>query len=485
MERIISLLFIISFCLGCNAGIDQLSFFNNTERNVFRIIDEGGEFDYLTLLLVTDSNTDSLEIEKSRNIINESIDYLNSIGFRDQAPKKQIKILKKHIQGKYQKSFIRKATFTGGILKGYYNSYTGTAMYVYFLEFYNIPYVVAENRYYAYVVAYPENLAIKIISFPPEGEYVESDINGKLNYLNMLKINKVIPGEQSVYLSEEEYQKYYFPDNIDNIKQVAAMLYHSSGMDFMELPDVYNANTQFAKAFYLHKYIRNWYWYYNCLIVLLSKRSFTVNEDYYMLSELANLTVGPQGSPMCENLFGLMMNNLNEDQYQLEKGFRIIVNNTTHIPTKNAFAGMYYYERGRICHNHLDFSKALEFIDSCSNYMPYSKDFETLVLHSVIAYASRIESTGVVDFVQKYNTKFSFLFDIRSFKELMANAYLQEAYYYFFNKDLESGLKYLDYFEDFYKQYEELEPDKRIISSAYSEGCRVHFNKRKYTIAKS
>lgn len=468
----------------------DLTFRSDLERKVLEDHFLKNNSQYFMLAMANGLLLNETSVSRAKEKFYSHIQSLDTEKFQTKKPDKKIKQAYDDIHKTFLVKYELKNRFEDIFNNGYYNCVSASLLYALAFEQLHIPFQIVEKPTHVYLVAYPEKESIIVETTTPMAGFFEISDQFKLNYLKVLKEQKLISAQEfSSANTNTLFDKYYFGDQTNiTLEQLIGLQYLNEGLYNLDEEKHLDALYQFEKAYMLYPSERVGY-----LLMLAAYNAFTGMEkkDEAHALCLAKLSrykkFGIKGDVVQGEFVGVINELLFEkgEKEKLDSYYKVLHNHLVDTVLKTDVAFIYNYENGRMLHNKSKFKEALPYLEEVLNLKPHHQDGNSLFISCLVKSFKNIENADIISRLEHYSTKHQLLLENNVFNELFAVAYLIEFDHSYQENNAVKGEKYRLLFENLKKAHSDLPIDAHLVANAYSSGALYYFKKGQDSKAKS
>lgn len=420
--------------------------------------------------------------------------FYNSITASQQSPHKkherQIKNIYKHIHDTFLTKYEERNTFEEIFYNGYYNCVSATALYGLAFEHLSIPYVIREKPTHVYLIAYPQEERIIVETTSPAGGTLVIDQQFKQNYIASLKNQKLITASQAASTNVNElFDRHYFADEENiNLTALAGIQYMNEGLYLLNQKKPLDALYRMEKAYLLYPSERASFLMMNALHEAFQARK---EKDLIHATLLARLSRYKKYSITAEMIYGEFSRVINtllfekNDQQSLENYYQKFLSALTDAELKKEITFIYNTECGRYHYTATRFNASIPFYEEALTIKPNHQEIINVFV-SAIAQASRKKTNReIIDALEAFAQKHTFLSESNVFNELLGTAYLIEFDFQYRQNVPAEAERFRTAFENFARKNKGLSFDGYLVGQAYSAAAVYYFRKGQTSKARS
>jgi tetratricopeptide (TPR) repeat protein len=468
----------------------DLKFSSELEKKAFDDHFLNGKTDCFSLLMANGILLNDAAISKAKTGFTEHLAGINNEKFAGRKNDKKVKFIYDDLHKSYLTKYELKNRFEEIFKNGYYNCVSASSLFGLAFTELKIPFAIVEIPTHVYVIAYPDHEGIKVETTTPVGGFFNVSESFKLNYVKMLKDQKIISAQEfnSKDVNEIFNSHYYGEQNTINLVQLAGVQYMNDGIYKMDEDDHAHAVSQFEKAYLLYPSERASY-----LLYASTLQAFTghTEKDEIHATYLAKLSRHKKlgiSTDVVMGEFSRAVQQLLFDQGQNEKlqqYYNALTRAVSDSVVRTELGFYYNYEYARFYYNKQKYKDALPFAEACLRAKPSNQDGVNLLLGcltNTLRHNYTGEAIGIFD---GYAKKFPVLMENNGFVEILGNLYLSEFDRSYRENDPAEGEKYRGTFETFSKSHPDVKFGEDIIANAYSSAAVYYFRKGQNSKARS
>lgn len=458
--------------------VPEYNYTSGFEKSLFEVYQKDSvNFDFIKTLFAIDS---SYTLEKATQKKQQIDDFIKRMEkkVRSHNPKKALKTIFKNTHDRFFKKYELDANFSDIFRSGTYNCVTGTALYSYVFDYFNIPYEIKEVPTHVFIVAYPKKYNIYVETTVPgkSGSYIPSEkaIQKAVEELVRMKlitqdhVNKVGP--------VKAYNEYFYGNENINKSDLVGIQYFNDAILKLNNEEYTKAAKSInkAKAFYKnHKvdFLRE-----GILAVLVDESDFKEinNFKWYM----KYVDISKDNDFLKYKLYKI----LSEDT-RTEKEFDFIetaITNYKDETKKNTLLEIYYlFQAERLSKLQKD-KLALEFAEKVYTLNPNNLDAKDYISRGIIRklYFKGLNKDTLGE-LNAITEQYPFIKDFGSyntFKILLYSYLVAENYS---NNNHGKGSEYIDELEALLNQYkDEVDYSQELVGKAYGQAGAYYYRRR-------
>lgn len=486
MKNIYLAVFLLLVVIGSRAS-DTLIFKTRFEENQVKLALSMSNSDYVALY--SSITSDSIESNHYESKIKTFYSYLNPKLASIKAGKQKAKLIFKEVHTHFFKKYEEDVAFYKIFENGTYNCVTACMLYSLILKNYDIPFEIKEKPTHVYLVAFPgsDNILFETTNprglFAPDEKFKREYVAGlvKMKFTTQEYVNST-----GVPLAFNEF--YYNSQSISPV-QLAGIQYYNSALSLYRSEKYDEAIKSAVKMDMLYPCPKHQYVKINMIASVIGRSEFTSLKDIMYLCEYANSVRDAKDRKFVSSVFGDILreklyksgnDSFVNNAYQLIKD-RIEDEKVREEITYDYYCGMssWYQMKG-------DMQSCLEFAA-----LAYAMNQKDVRLHDIIIRAIALKTEKLkakeknIDELNQYATKFPFLANHKSFKQIQAYQLSLLCYSLFLDNNGRDGYKYLSQLEALLaSESEKMTSIEELIGMVYAEAGAYHFRRKEFKTAK-
>jgi hypothetical protein len=467
--------------------IGNLEFSNNQEKEILVKKEKLSIDDIFDLYFAANAVISAQQIAAFKLRVNKVIEAYKEPSIQKQKVDKRLKFLFKQVQSEFLKKYQLNNKFDDLCTSGEFNCVTASALYAYILSKSDIPYFITEIPSHVYIILYPEKERIVLETTDASSGYMVYDSKFKKEYVNNLKIAKLISQEEFDNATIEGLfdQHFFAKENID-FQKLTGLYYHNLGIYALEEDNNKAAFNFFLKAYHLYPSTRILMGIANSAdkLILHSDYKLPEIEVFKQLYYLKSLNL--QSSSFLEfyqNMFDKNFKTMPHQQYDsLHQAFVNVFGKETWINEIQ----VYYYGQLAFSENSIGKKKsALEYAITCYSYSTKEAIEQAKLMDFFTETLSR-ENNEATEQIYALSGKFPELDTFYSMMRLQMIAQLQLSLDNFNSNKIIAADDCLAKFESIAKLKKESSmPQSEIIAVPYIKMARYWYGKGNTPKAKS
>jgi hypothetical protein len=397
-------------------------------------------------------------------------------------PAKAIKLIYTTVHEKMLKKYEPQNNFSEIFSTGNYNCVSASALYGLVLTGLDIPFTIKETPSHVYLVTYPQAEKIIIETTNPSGGYLQLNEAFREDYLNRLGRAKVISKTELEKTPKNDlFNKYFFreEDDIDLFK-LSGLQYYNAGIYAYE-KNPKEAYQNFAKAYWLYPDTRIAYLIENSLRQIIHNAQYSQWENVEFYTKLARFNHDTTETIPRKQLLGEFEKMTHSqlidksDTKLYEKSYRYIHQQVKDTTLLHDIDFLYHYETVRIAANAGKTEGVEENMAALYRIKPQNADVQSLIRNIILRKATKApDSKTILERLQAYTQKYTFLTDDSQAATLQAYCYLDLAGQSYNQSNLAKGDANRMVFEKIAKE-KSLEIEGNQIARTYLEGSSAYF----------
>lgn len=298
--------------------------------------------------------------------------FLNEVALKikDKRTVKEAKIIQKMVKKKYAKYLRDDATFAETAINAIANNQNLTVITTMVLNKFSFPYWLVETEESTVVKVF-EGLDVYEISYFPERKSKTSITSSAQEFfLKSLRGLEVIPGKKNWPFSSEDFQKYYYKDGVNNLKEISSGVFAYELLWQLDLKDWKKIMGIAQRAYYLDKSHRNWYHYYLAFTKFFNADDFIASEHINLFAETDQISIGAHPNNASLLLLDklLLKNDPTINELPLIEKACLEVK---HDSTRNRLMNQFYAFEAIYFNNRQMFSEAVRAIRKMMEFPPH------------------------------------------------------------------------------------------------------------------
>lgn len=465
---------------------NEVHYTSEFEKQHFEEFFKTGNPNLLALSISLNELTTQFDYNKIKGGIDAIIAESDSKIKDEKDLSKKVKFLFEKVHSKLFKKYDINAHFDKIFSDGIYNCVTGSMLYCFLFEHYNIPFKIMEKPQHVYVIADPDHKRILVESTDPTSGYFLPNEKYKKEYVDYLVKTKTVSKDE---LNSQGYDSIFnkntYADEKINFQQLVALQYYNSSLEFVNKKEYQNSLYQIQKAYVLYPCEKIKYVLTLCYPLLLADKDFSDLNDVDLYIRYFNLSTDDKA--VFAEEFGKMTEKflVNENKREhYDKIFTMISTSIKDSLFLNKIYLIYYSEIAKIEYINGDYKQALEHLT-----IAYLKNPDNARIKAMMA--------GLISDLSKstndYKKNISNLDDyVKKYPFLKENTYINAAYgecyllmvgSSFESNNEKQALSYLKSFETI-AENKDLRCNDNIIGYAYSSAWGYYVRMQKRTYAK-
>ncbi|HKR07486.1 MAG TPA: hypothetical protein VJY62_22820 [Bacteroidia bacterium] len=470
----------------------DLIFKNEFEKTAIAQCMPGNSPDMINIFLSPYLKETVFNAEASHQKINDCIHALRS-QVENKSESKKVKIIYDYVHKTFFKVYKMENSFCDIFNKGEYNCVSASALYGIVFSKLGIPYQVKETPNHVYLEAYPNTGKVLIETTSPEKGYYRFSDEFAQNYIkNLYKSKLISKAEMDTSNTTDLFNKYYFSSENVSLVQLAGLQYSNYGIYYLDEKNYAAAVDELKKAYYLYPSERNKYTLKLALLLQAGNNNYSNMEQVYNLVTLChykNLKDDEISDEVIRAEFSRVTQSQlisNSDYAKFDSSYNLISAALTDTALKNVIAFDYHLELARLgLLNSKDTLYELKHLQAAYAINGNNANLQAIIL----AYFGRIveksnDAASILNLVDSYCRKFSFLDNNDQFNAIKANCLLELSYRNYSLNNLAKGDSYIKEFEGLYEKQKNLPISETYVEKAYMTAAGAYFKKGNYAKSK-
>lgn len=417
------------------AQIDSAIFTSEYEKRVFQSLsDSSTPVSDLELFLALNYSQQNQEVVTTG--LEQLQEYLDQKGIAKKNLKKQVKEIYEAVHSQKLTKYSLQIGFCDLFQTGKYNCVSGTAVYAFLMNHYQIPYTIKELPTHVFLIADPEGLGIKVESTLPSQGVMEYDRKTKEEFVQFLKENKLISQEEYEQGTTDEIFQKQFGEEVDiSLSQLAGLEYYNEGVFAYNEKEYWKAALNLEKAYLIYPSPNVTFMLFSAYANVLNNESITGQFNGKHLATFMNrFSTDADNVALAHAYYGmaldhLIMENSNKEGFlNFHSDFMNLIADSVDL---DPVLKMYHSAFGYFEYSQKNFSDALDHLNRA--HMLNENDLKVKEMVQSIAGEYIFENSsqiGVVDTMDYYLAIFPFLMDNHRIKSLYAYTYAHTIYNY-------------------------------------------------------
>ncbi len=404
---------------------------------------------------------------------------------------KKARFIYDDIHKTFLKKYSDQGTFEEIFYNGNYNSFSATAMYALVFREIGVPFTVKEEPSGAFVIAYPDAEKVKIEATSPGFGITLMDNAFKQSFVNALKQQKIISGQEAVSRSDDElFDKYYFGDNPDiSLANLAGIQYMNDGVTLTEQQKFQEAHASFEKAYLLYPGQRTSYMLLASGSSALQARKEKDSLHAVLVGKLSRFRDLGVTNDMIVGEFAMALNNLlfeKGKKKDAETYYRILARMIGNEILLDEIKFVYAFECARLAYNQARYRESAELFEAALSVKPqHLETANALVGALAMTFQGTADNVANLNRLTDLDTKYPSLQENNNFNNLLASLYLLQSSYEYEREKAPEGDKYRMLFEQRMKKFPDIPVNVLLVGHAYSRSAIYYFRKGQTAKAKA